>query len=291
MKSREFRITVALALLAVVSTVGATSPNEARKQVELSMVVKGSIDIGVNGNVEGYKVEQSEKLPPLVLDLIGKQVPLWKFEPVQVDGKPVHARTLMSLRIVAKQKDADHAEIDIQSADFHGGQDDEAHGMGIRNRTSLVPLMETMMNSGATGDVYLALKIGPDGKVMDAIVEQVNLTATGTDAEMAQARKLLGDSTVKVVRKWTFRVPTSGEEAGKPYWIGVLPVSFEFVGDHKTKYGQWKAYLPGPCTPVPWPDTDGDTQEPSVCNSGAAPEGVLTLDNSGPKLLTPLTQG
>lgn len=284
------RIGSALALMALASVAGAAGANGTRKQIELSMVVKGSIDIGVDGGVEGYAVEQSEKLPPPVLDLINKQVPLWKFEPVQVDGKPAHARTLMSLRIVARQRDDDHAEIDIQGADFHGGNDDQATRMGIRNRTSLQPLMETMMSSGATGDVYMALKIGPDGKVMDAIVEQVNLTATGTDAEMEQARKLLGDSTMKVVRKWTFSVPTSGEEAGKPYWTGVLPVNFEFVGDHKIKYGQWKAYLPGPCTPVPWPDADGETQGSSVCNSGPASEGVLTLDHSGPKLLTPLSK-
>jgi hypothetical protein len=289
MKNRGLGIAVALALLAVVSVVDASSRSEIRKQAELSMVVKGSIDIGLDGSVEGYKVEKSEQLSPAILDLLAKQIPKWKFEPVQIDGKPVHARTNASLRIVASPLDDGNYTVAIRSASFSGGSDDEAEQVTIRHRSLMGPLGRTLEASGAAGDVYLALKIGPDGKVLDGIVEQVNLTAFGTDEQMARARKILGDGTLDIIRKWTFNPPTAGELAVQPYWSGILPVSFHWDGPGE-KYGQWKAYIPGPCTEIPWRVLEPGAGV-SHCHADSAPDGAFTLDNSGPKLLTPLTQG
>ena len=79
------------------------------------------------------------------------------------------------------------------------------------------------MSTGANGDVYLALKIGPDGKVIDGVVEQENLTTKGTETQMIEARRILGSESLALIRTWTFAVPTRGKEAGKPYWSGLLP--------------------------------------------------------------------
>jgi hypothetical protein len=289
MKNRGLGIAVALALLAVLPAVDASSRSEIRMQAELSMVVKGSIDIGVDGSVEGYKVEKSEQLSPAVLDLLTREIPEWKFEPVQVDGKPAHARTNASWRIVASPLDDGNYTVAIRNASFSGGSDDETEQVTIRHRSLMGPLARTLSKAGAAGDVYLALKIGPDGRVLDGIVEQVNLTAAGSDEQMARARKILGDGTLDIIRKWTFNPPTTGELAGQPYWSGTLPVSFHWDGPSE-KYGQWKAYIPGPCAEIPWRVLEPDGDE-GHCHADSVPDGAFTLDNSGPKLLTPLMHG
>jgi hypothetical protein len=289
MEIRGMAIGLASALLMAAFAAGAITPGEARKQAELSMVVKGSIDLGLDGSVESYRIEQPEKLSPPILDLLAKQIPKWKFEPVQVDGKAVRARTNASLRIVASPINDGSYAVSIQSASFSGGSEAEAGQVTIRHRSLMGPLARTLEASGAAGDVYLALKIGPDGKVLDGIVEQVNLTAVGTDEQMARARKILGDGTLDVIRKWTFNPPAVGELANQPYWSGILPVSFHWDGPSE-KYGQWKAYIPGPCAEIPWRILEPGVGE-SRCHADSVPDGAFTLDNAGPKLLTPLTQG
>lgn len=285
---RYWRFGIGLALAAIASFAHAGDGKTIRQQTELSMVVRASIDIGIDGRVEGYKVEQSDQLSPTILDLLARQIPQWMFEPVQIDGKPMQARTNASLRIIANPMDDGNYAVAIQSASFSGGND-EAGQVTIRHRSLMGPLARTLEAAGAAGDVYLALKISPDGKVQDGIVEQVNLTAVGNEELMAKARKTLGDGTLDVIRKWTFNPPTAGELAGQPYWSGILPVSFHWDGPNE-KYGRWKAYIPGPCADIPW-----RVLEPGVgashCRADSAPDGAFTLDGDGPKLLTPLTQG
>lgn len=290
MGTRGIGVVLALALSAAVSANVAADPLVPLEQAEMSMTVKGSIDMRPDGSVSAYTIDKAENIPPAVRQMIGAQVSQWRFEPTLVDGKPVDARTNMQLRIVARQQDASNFNVVIQSASFSGGRDDKTGQLAVLRRTSLKPLMLAMMSSGATGEVYLALKIGPDGKVLDGIAEQVNLTVRGTEKEMADARKLLGDQSLAVVRRWTFSVPTTGESAGQPYWTGILPIKFDDSVRKPSDLARWKAYFPGPCTQIPWRDADGESHD-GACRVDAAPEGVMTVDGAGPKLLTPLTQG
>ncbi|GAA5001057.1 hypothetical protein GCM10025793_05050 [Lysobacter lycopersici] len=262
---------------------------------EMSMLVKGTIDMRPDGSVESYALDDSGKLSPAVAGMVGMQVSQWRFEPTLVDGKPVRARTKMQLRIVAKPADTQNFDVHIQSAYFWGDSEGEDERISVRKKTSRGPMVSALMSTGLdAADLYLALKIGPDGKVEDAIVEQVNLPTLYSDGDMARLRRLLSQPTLKVVRQWTFNVPTKGERAGQPYWSGFLPVTFRLSDQNgspaEAGYGEWRAYIPGPCTPIPWRTLDkgGDN---SHCGNDAAPEGVLSLDNSGPKLLTPLMQG
>ena len=201
----------------------------------------------------------------------------------------------MSLRIVAKPLDEQNFNVRIQSASFSGGSDDADEGITVRKKTSLSPMVSALVSTGTAGaDLYLVLKIGPDGKVLDAVVGQVNLTEYGSEWQMAKVRKTLGNAALGVVRRWTYSVPTKGERAGQPYWSGILPVSFRIWNGSKPpaeEEGQWQAYFPGPCTPIPWRVLEQDDINNGRCEGDAAPEGVFTLDGDGPKLLTPLMQG
>ena len=282
------------AMLAASPAANARDQRGLIEKAEMSMLVKGGIDMRPDGSVERYSIDHSEKLSPAVTQMIGAQVSQWRFEPVLVDGKPVNAHTNMSLRIVAKPVDEQNFSVRIESASFSGGREGADERMEVLKRTSLTPMVSAMVSTGtAAADMYLALKIGPDGKVLDAVVGQVNLTAYGNEAQMSKARKTLGNAALSVVRKWTFSVPTTGELAGQPYWTGILPVSFEMGAGSsppEDMEGRWRVYFPGPCTPVPWRVLEQEGSG-NRCQVDAAPEGQITLDSSGPKLLTPLMQG
>ena len=294
MKAWGIRAVAALALLASVFVAEAVNPQSPNRQADLSMLLKGTIDIAPDGRVERYSLEKSKDLTAVAAELLGKQISLWRFEPIEIDGKPAEAHTKMAIRVVASPSSDGNYALVIQGVNFSGGKKSAAEKLSIKTRTGIGPLMRVMMSTGAKGDVYLALKIGPDGKVMDAVVEQVNLTVQGTDEQMTNARTELGEASLAVIREWTFNVPTQGKFAGRSYWSGVMPVAFlgmDSSGPPK-EYGRWKAYFPGPCAAVPWRDSDdGGSNVDHRCKVDALPEGEFTLDNAGPKLLTPLMQG
>ena len=294
MQSREIRIAAIFALLAVMFAADAAIPRVPDRQVELSMLLKGTIDIAPDGGVERYSLEKSKDLTPAAVGILNKQISRWRFEPVVIDGKPSEARTNMTIRVVASPASDGNYSLVIQGANFSGSKVSTAEKLRIKTRTGIGPLIRVMMSTGATGEVYVALKIGPDGKVQDGVIEQVNLTVLGTDKQMEDARVALGDSSLALVRKWTFSVPTQGESAGKPYWSGVLPIFFDGLDSSgpSQQYGRWRAYVPGPCAAVPWRDPEeGGSNMEHRCEIDALPEGEFTLDSSGPKLLTPLMQG
>ncbi|HOS60516.1 MAG TPA: hypothetical protein PK661_10500, partial [Syntrophorhabdaceae bacterium] len=98
------------------------------------------------------------------------------------------------------------------------------------------------------------------------------LAALGAADEL----RLHVNAALNVVRKWTFSIPTKGERAGQPYWSGILPVSFRMWGGSRPpdeEEGQWQAYFPGPCTPIPWRVLEQDDGK-DRCDGDAAPDGV-----------------
>ena len=297
MKRWVIRIVAASALLAAVSIADATTPRPQPEQAEFSILLKGTVGIDRDGNVAGYSIEGVKELAPSIAGMLEKQIMQWRFEPVLAGGKPVAAQTHMSLRLLATPNGDGNYAAGIQSVWFSGGgksgppEAESGNRFGIRQKWALRYPKEAM-DSGMAGTVYAVLKIGPDGSVMDAIVEQVNLTSFGTSVEMARARRILGDNTLASLRKWIFDVPTQGDQAGKPYWTGILPVHYGIAGtEARAKYGEWEKYIPGPHTEIPWPNLDDAPGQANGNGIDALPAGELTLDSSGPKLLTPLMQG
>jgi hypothetical protein len=111
----------------------AAGADAVRKQAQASMLVTGSIVVAPDGSVNSYAIDHVEKLPPVVVELLGKNVPTWKFEPVCVEGKPVLATAQMSLRIVARRSDDHHFSAGIVGAQF--GQDHEVATDNISYKT------------------------------------------------------------------------------------------------------------------------------------------------------------
>lgn len=257
----------------------ASSRAEIRKSVENSMLVTGTIDIAPDGSTRAFKLDQPDKLPQPVRNLLDKAVPKFAFEPPLVDGKPVLGRARMGLRVVANQQDDGNYRLRVGSASF--GEDRMIEGETV-TRAKLAPprYPEAAYMRGVTGTVYLLVKVDKAGNTADVLPEQVNLRVLGNAAEMERFRKILAEASASAARRWRFKVPTRGPAATQSEWVVRVPVDFRFHGDEAAAYGKWEAYVPGPRLRSPSFDSAGH-DDPDALVAG----GVQQLGR-GPKLLS-----
>ncbi len=291
------RLWIGLVLCAfVASTSTSTSAGVAqvRKQVEMSLLATGVIDIDQDGTVSAHVLDQPDKLPPAVVELLGKAIPQWRFEPVEADGKVVKARTRMTVRVAANKQDDGSYQVRVNSASFSGTQDNEA-GETIAVDGKMTPPRYPMQAAmaGIQGTVYLVLKIDRQGRVEEVVEEQTNLTWLGNEREMEQARSILARAAKSAASKWRYKPPTRGEQADDPHWSVRVPVEFALCDSPREcgqstsePYGVWQAYIPGPKNSVPWISDEDNGQSPDALVAGGAyPVGA------GPRLLTRLGEG
>jgi hypothetical protein len=276
-----------LLLLLLSCTALAAGPGEVLKQAQASMLVTGQIDVTPEGRIKSYAIDQQDKLPAPVLDLLQKNIPTWEFSPVMVDGAPVQAHAKMSLRVVAKRVDDQHASIDIEGAHF--GQSGEIPGETVSKKTAEQPKYpDREVQSRVIGTVYALLKIGRDGKVIDAATEQVNLGVYASERDMNVFRSDLSKTTLRALRQWTFNPPSIGKHAADPYWFARVPVNFNLsingAPPPRNDYGKWESYIPGPREIIPWAQKSRLLSE----SPDASDAGDIYQANQGLELKTPL---
>lgn len=263
-----------------------------RKQVEMNMLLSGTIDVQPDGRVASYHIDQADNLPEGVTRLIAASIPGWTFEPVVIDGKPVLARARMGLNIVATQAGEDKHTVRIDSASFGNTEEDSTAGEAVSKRRMDPPRYpDEAASSNMTGTAYVLLKIDRKGQVADAVVEQVNLTVLGDAVQLKRARDLFSRTTLRAAKNWTFIPPTRGELAEDAFWVVRVPVEYRLHDDALPArnggpaYGKWKAYIPGPRTEVPWED---GPQDSAAFKPDAMLAGMSYTAGSGLQLLTPL---
>ncbi|MDI9238328.1 protein tonB [Lysobacter sp. LF1] len=259
--------------------IAGSSREEVRKQVEASMLVKGTIDIDPQGQVVEYHLEQAASLTPALLGIVDRRIRAWQFEPVLLDGRAVRARSPMQLRLVTK-KDGENYLFRIAGATF-GSVDKEGESPTYDGKLRPPRYPEGAVFNRVGGTVYLVLRIGRDGSVEAAVAEQVNLRSIGTEREMKLFREMLADSAIYTSRRWKFNFPTRGEDADAPFVSVRVPVDFIAPNMTDTKPGEWQAYVPGPRQDVPWRDWDAAMESPDAIASG----GVYPDRPSGPRLI------
>ncbi|MHB8913244.1 MAG: energy transducer TonB [Lysobacter sp.] len=276
------RFWIGLLLVSCVGAAGASGPGAVRKQVESSLLVKGTIDLHADGSVAGYALDNPGAVPEGIAALIADAVPLWRFEPVEISGGATRARATMSMRLVAKKMEGGDFTVQIRGAQFFG---QERPGESVGS-VKLVPpaYPAAAARSGVGGTVYTVVKIGRDGRVADAVAEQVNLRIIASESDMGRWRDLLAKAALRAVKHWTFRPPTLGDEVDAPYWSARVPVDFVAPDQRLPKDGQWQAYVPGPRQDIPWTSDDSDAGGADAL----AADGVYPV-GGGPRLLTALT--
>lgn len=276
------RLLLALLGLSLSGAALAGGLHSARESVEASMVVTGTIDVTPEGTVMSYTLDQPEKLPAAVAEVLGKSVPRWTFRPVLRGGKPVAARAKMSVRLVAQPIGEGRFRVAVRSAYF--GDPD----LGIRKDKAIQPRYPMGAIRNRLGaNVYLVLRVDRAGKVTDVAAEQVNLFVVARERDLQEWRGWFADASVKAAREWTF---TPADPADPAPWREIrVPVSFAIndLSDPAPapSYGQWQAYVPGPLQPAPWPEA-----KPLPSGVDALPaDGVYGAPSLA--LLTPLGPG
>lgn len=265
-------------------TVGTVTAENVRKTAEAGMLVTGFVEVNPDGSLHGYTLDKPEKLPPSVVEVVGKVVPTWEFE-LSGQAKDV-VKSPMSLRVVARPMGEGQFKVIVQGASFgeHGDRSDVVTG---KDR-SPPQYPRLAIKARISGTAYLVLRIGRDGTVQDAIAEQVNLDQYGTAMEMEHYRQLLADASLDAARKWTFNPPTKGASVDDPYWVVRVPVSFSLhqFGTRPTEesYGSWHAYIPGPRQTPPWISKTLANESPD-----AMPDGAVGAGDSRLRLVTPLS--
>lgn len=256
------------------------------KNALLTMLIAGSIDIEQDGSVSGYRLDQPDKLPPAVVQMVAATVPTWHFEPIVQDGAAVKARSRMNLRVVAKQKESGDYIAGIRGASF--GSDKPLPGTELTALNELTPpkYPPPAYRAGVKGTVYVIVKVGRSGKAEDGVTEQVNLKVVGDARQMRIARDLLSQGIEEHAKSWIFRPPTRGNFATRQFWLVRVPVAFSFEQDKPVAYGEWELYVPGPRKEAPWVD-----KQDAGGGSDAILAGTMHAVGSGPRLITPLTQG
>lgn len=228
---------------------------DATTVAEASMLVTGNVELNTDGSVHGYTLDQQDKLPDAVVDLIQRNVPTWRFT---FSSPPSSMpKETMSLRVVAKNVDEHHTTLSltaVQLDDAAGTPSDHVHSI---DRKPVPVFPEFSLKDRISGSVYLLVKVGRDGKVMDIATEQVNLRKAFEQTNMERYRKDLADAAEKAVRQWTFAIPTTGQSAQAPFWLLRIPVNFHIAnGNYDLNsgydYGSWEIYIPGPRNSVPW---------------------------------------
>lgn len=276
------RFWIAALLAASVGHAVAAGPAAVRKQIESSLLVKGTIDITAEGRVVEYALEGKDALADSVIELIDSAVPHWRFEPVELRNGTTRARASMSVRLVAKKLDDDSYMVALRGAQFGNDAPGESPA-GKDMRPPAYP--QNAVRAGVGGTVYTVLRVGRDGRVEEAIAEQVNLRVVASEAAMEQWRRTLAKAALQTARRWTFDPPTKGEEVDAPYWSVRVPVDFVAPGTKEPKASQWHAYIPGPRERIPWKTDEGDAGADALAAGGVYPVG------RGPRLLTALGGG
>ena len=292
----------AMAALACMSTVQGAAG--ASPRVEADMLVTGRITIERDGTVSGWTLDRRDRLPREVVELIDESLPSWRFEPVLVDGQPVRGTTAMRLSLHARpMPDGGHgaliadARFGLAAKPARVTQPEEWAARIEQDTDFLVAFSMTppaypvqAARDGFTGTVHMAVRVGRGGQVEDVVAEQVNLRKRSSTRVMRQVRNLFEQAALDAAREWTFRVPSTGEQAALPYWTMRTTVDFELgiplEPDDPRNYDRWRAYYAGPRTPVPWPIDGAEAGIPYALRPGD-----IHVAGTGLRLLTPLDGG
>jgi hypothetical protein len=285
------RISVGLLLFVWAGMALAIRPSEVRSRMEASMLVSGEIAVDAQGGVTRYELDHRDQLPDGVERYLDAQIADWLLDPAMLEGQPVAVRNRMDLLLVATPAEDGKFRMALRNASFHPMKQ---AGYGIERIAVMPPLYPRVAaESGVSGTVYLALRIGADGSVVEAMAEQVNLRIVLSDPEMKRWRGVLARNAIEAARKWTFRLPSKGGYSGA--WDVRVPVAYALHDQGadlervaSESYGKWDSYIPGPRQPIPWRADVDDAPLEVLANGGIYPIGQ---DDGRPKLAQPADAG
>lgn len=245
--------------------------------LESSAVVDGTIVLTKDGTVQATEIKDEAQYGKPIADMVRKAASQWLFYPVLREGKPVVAKVSMHVRVVLHKTPDNNYSARIKGATF--GDMDRKSTDALRNTEGNKKIMPRYpgdaIRARVQGTVYLALRVGRDGHVTDAIAEQVNLANIGSDSILRRYRDMMAKATLDAAKRWTYEVPTTGRLAGQDSWTAHVPVTFTLNSTPTPPPPRvWQTYVPGPYTQAPWSDKSDMGAVDAVANDDVRTEGA-----------------
>ena len=257
-----FAITLALAMSLPASAERTPRPGSVeavRATAESALMVTGTIDIDAAGKVVAWTIDQPEKLPAGVVKMANDNVPTWSFEPVVLPEGVAHTHSRMAMLFVARKVQGDQYEISLRHT---ATSSTNPSRMRVKRGSLRLEYPPEAGSYGVSGTVFAVVRIDRSGKVVDALIEQVNLGVADSEPRMAYWRDLLGKAVLRACKSLRVEVPDGTFKDGEQTVVARLPVAFHMGGSRDREYGRWVAYVPGPRATIPWPDAEGLTKRP-----------------------------
>lgn len=204
----------------------ATSP---RPSYHLS--ADGDIYIAPDGTVIDYKLD-SKDLAPEVAKLVDARIRRWRFEPIRLDGKPVIAKTRMTVELDAIPV-ADGYQLRVAGVGF--GNPRRTHPENMKPPRYPLPARR----AGVEAQVLLLLSVDAQGKVAKVEIQSTSLSGKGPQQVMTQWADMFEDSAGDAARHWHFEM--TEQVGGQPLALTRVrvPVTYR-MEDHRG----WHALVP-----------------------------------------------
>lgn len=214
----------------------------AQERQELRLDVAGEIGIDQEGAVYDYSI--SSIVTPELKALIDKAVRQWKFEPVVRNGEPVYAKTGMRM-ILAALPVATGYQLRIENLRFLGTR------RALRTEPPKYPMDAVRRGVGAT--VLVAVRVGADGKVLDAAAAQSRLYGSaGNEKNESRFTALFEKASVDAAKRWAYQ--TADIAAGEaPETTLIVPIEYRLDGMAVSE--GWREGA-STAKPIPWLRSD-----------------------------------
>lgn len=195
---------------------------------------EGSLTIGADGRVLDVELTSKASLGTGVLEGYEERVRSWRFEPVIEDGRPVKAKGLMQLSLVARREKGD----DMATFAIRGVQFLDPPGAATEGPHLAPPSYPTnALKAGAGAEVMLLLKLDAQGRVQSAATEHLALLGVATrQAHQANLAAQFRRSAEKIAMDWTIPGQPEGQVVRVPVryttdrWAaGWAPTSMQVV--------------------------------------------------------------
>ena len=235
----------------------------------MSLDVTGKMTIDEQGNIVEYTIDQPEKVPTMILDMTKKRISEWKLELNPLQKKQGQFEASIQMLFLANVIDKDHMSIRLADESIIENDSKKQPEEDLRSNKLPPPRYpESLLTQNVTADVFVDLKIGKDGKVIDAIASRTNLRTLGDEEQRQKWSKEFERSALQQAKRWTFIPPTIGEMAKDAYWKARVPVSYVINHSGKPAYGKWDVYIPGELKTASWLSEDSILVDKQALPSG-----------------------
>lgn len=291
---RNLLLATALAAALPLAAAGRLPPPEMQDAVYATRV-DSTIEIGPDGRILRYEPITELKGP--LASRVHALAEGFRFEPVLVDGKPVIARTRMRMHLVAEPLEDGNLKVGVEHVGFPEGEGEnwvppDGYARGIARRAR-IEYPADALHMGLSGRVMVALRFGPDGKVLEAVPRESALYGvTGRERSLGKALATFERAAVESVRRWTVDVRVPAGASPRPEDL-TAAVNIEFLIDRhpKPRPGLWLHESRSRERPLPWLDPMLANNLPDMADVdegvhfGAAPQRFKLLTPTGGAVL------